>query len=66
MWDSKEYPHAGLTERIIGCAVEVHRHRAVACSYLKASKRAVLLILHVHSPTLREGIERLVFKESIR
>jgi GxxExxY protein len=133
MWDQREYPHAQLTERIIGCAIEVHRHlgpgylelfykramtiemglrglrfepeapfgvrykgryigghpadfdvertvlveakaidaviprfRAIGYSYLKAAKRQVLLIINFQVPVLKDGVERLVLKESNR
>ncbi len=42
------------------------RHRAIAYSYLRASGRPLILIIHFQEALLKDGICRLVRKEVLR
>ena len=47
------YVHDPLTERIIGCAIAVHKALGPGLS--------VGLLLNFHGETLRSGVKRLAF-----
>jgi hypothetical protein len=58
-----------ITERIIGCAIEVHRvlrcglfesvYRS-AMAYLRVAKKRVGLLINFNSRLVRDGVKRLI------
>jgi hypothetical protein len=59
--------HQELTERIIGLAIEVHRHSGPALlpvhdmqlqTYLRMSGLPVGLLFNFHAPRLKDGLRR--------
>jgi hypothetical protein len=53
----------GLTEMIIGAAIEVHLlriHSAQLLTYLKLSGKKIGLLMNFNEPVLTKGVKRLV------